>query len=147
MYDSNYSYLNNATGFTYNNGYSSNGGTDTAQFYDTAGSDTYFAGTNYAGMFDSADTYSNYATGFAVTHGYSSQGGADTAYLFDTSAAGTTTGGVFVGSGSDAALSGYHYDNIATGFRDVEAYALGNDDIYVNGVNYTLNAHGNWVYD
>jgi hypothetical protein len=146
MYDSGLTYLNSATGFSINNGYSAHGGTDTARFYDSPGDDTYFAGQGYAGMFDSADTYSNYAKGFAITHGYSSQGGSDTAHLFDSNAAGTSIGGTFFGNGADARLIGYHYDNTATGFGDVEAYASTfNDFYYFDGaITYILHMHGFW---
>jgi hypothetical protein len=147
MYDSGNTYLNSATGFSHNYGYS-RGGTDTAQFFDTAGNDVYTAGQGYAGMHDSGNTYSNYATGFAVTHGYSSRGGTDTAYLSDADASGIlrSPGGSLIANVSDATLLGDHYNNTATGFSDVEAISHGIDDLYYyEGLpTYRLDLIGNW---
>ncbi len=145
MYDSGMTYLNYTSGFSFNNGYSTQGGKDIALFYDTPGNDTYYAGNGYAGMFNSTNTYSNYATGFAFTHGYSSAGGTDTAYLYDTYANGTSAGGAFIGSGSDAELFGVGYSNTASNFHDVEAYSTFDDFYTLYGTPaYTLHMHGTW---
>jgi hypothetical protein len=145
MYDSGLTYLNVATGFTYNNGYSSHGGTDNAQFYDTPGNDVFVGMATSASMTNTANTYKNTANGFASTHASSSQGGVDTAFLYDN------YGGSLMVNGSDATLisktnSGSSYSNTATGFRVVNAYSSGNDDgMWENTpATYTLNLHGWW---
>jgi hypothetical protein len=145
MFDSPFTYLNYAGGFTNINGYSSHGGQDQAVFYDSAGNDIFVGKTNFASMTDTGNTYNNTASGFASTHAYSSAGGMDTAYLYDN------YGGVLVSNGSDATLisannSGATYSNTATGFSDIEAYssAFSDTTLFELPANYTLHLHGMW---
>ena len=81
----------------HNFGYSTNGGSDTALFFDSPGNDTFYAYADYnnsgqplAGMYGSyGGGYSNSASGFGTNVGYSTNGGSDTAAFFD--APGTNT--------------------------------------------------------
>jgi hypothetical protein len=148
MFDAALTYLNYAGSFTANNGYSTHGGHDQAFFYDSAGNDIFIGKAGFASMTDTGNTYSNTATGFGFTHAYSSSGGVDTAYLYDN------FGGTLVINGSDATLisatnSGVPYSNMATGFKDVEAYSSAlSDSTELDAVaSYTLHLHGFWDGD
>ena len=74
-------YSNSASGFGTNIGYSTNGGSDTAAFFDSPGNDTFYAYADYnnsgqqlAGMYGSyGGGYSNSAKGFATNVGYLDQ--------------------------------------------------------------------------
>ena len=83
-----------ASGFSTNIGYSTNGGSDTAYFFDSPGNDTFYA---YAGLQQQRQArgghvrqlrrhgrIANAASGFATNAGYASNGGSDTAYFFDS---------------------------------------------------------------
>ena len=92
MYGSTAAYSNSASGFGTNIGYSTAGGSDTAYYFDSPQSDTYYAYADYnnsgkpsAGMYGSyGGGYSNSANGFGTNVGYATAGGSDTAYLFDS---------------------------------------------------------------
>ena len=67
-------YTNSASGFATNVGYSINGGSDTAAFFDSPASDTFYSYADYdnsgqplAGMYGSyGGGYTNSASGFAT---------------------------------------------------------------------------------
>jgi hypothetical protein len=93
MYGSyNGGYSNSAKGFATNLGMSTNGGSDTAAFYDSPGADTFYSYADYnnsghplTGMYGSYGSgYSNSANGFATTLAYSTLGGSDLAVLSDS---------------------------------------------------------------
>ena len=80
---------NSASGFATNVGYSTNGGSDTAVFFDSPGNDTFYAYADYnnsgqplAGMYGTRVFQS--AIGFGSNVGYSTNGGSDTAVFFDS---------------------------------------------------------------
>ena len=80
-------YTNSAIGFSNNFAHAINKGSDTAQFYDSPGNDTFYAYADYlnggqplAGMYGSYTgfgNYSNAASGFSASIGYSNNGGSD----------------------------------------------------------------------
>ncbi len=116
-------FANSASGFGTNVGYSSNGGSDAAYFYDAAGSNTFYADADYdgsgqqaAGMYGTG--YANSATGFATNIATAIYGSGDTAYFED--AAGSNTFYAYAnylgGSQTLAGMNGSGYANLAKGF-------------------------------
>ena len=116
-------FANSASGFGTNVGYSSNGGSDAAYFYDAAGSNTFYAdadsngsGQQSAGMYGTG--YANSATGFATNIATATYGSGDTAYFED--AAGSNTFYAYanyLSSGQTyAGMNGSGYANLAKGF-------------------------------
>ena len=109
------SYADAANGFATNVGDSSNGGSDTAYFFDSPQSDTYYAYADYgntgkpsAGMYGGVPGtpghggYANSANGFAANVGYSTDRGSDTAYLYSSPSGNDT----FYAYAYDEALGG-----------------------------------------
>ena len=123
-------YSNAAVGFGSNVGYSTNGGNDTALFFDTPGNDTFYAYADYnqsgkplAGM--AGTGYSNAASGFVNNVAYSTNGGNDTAQFFDAPGSNTFYSyGDYNQSGKPlAGMSGTAYSNSASGFGASVGYA------------------------
>jgi hypothetical protein len=147
-------YSNSAKGFSTNLAYSTNGGSDTAVFFDSPGNDTFYAYADYnnggqtlAGMYGSygnyASGYSNSAKGFGTNIGLSGNGGSDTASLYDSPGNDTLY--------TDAAIASLYGDNgayveQAIGFAVVNAFgtAGGVNTKGVGSVNYQLNYFGKW---
>ena len=143
-------YSNSASGFGTNVAYASNGGSDTATFYDSPGNDAFFACANYkgggkslAGMYGSyGGGYSNSASGFGTNVGISTNGGNDTADLY-------------AASGNDALytdlaiaqLYGNNYSEEASGFDVVNAIGsqFGVNTKGRGPLKYDLNYVGKWV--
>ncbi len=146
-------YNNSAIGFATNVGCSTNGGSDTAYFYDSPGTDTYYAyadyngsgsGKPFSGMYGSyGGGYSNSAVGFATNIGYSTNGGGDTAYFYDSPGNDTYYADADY-NGSDSPAAGMYggvpgtpgpgggYFNSAVGFGTNIAYSTagGSDTAY-----------------
>ena len=142
-------YSNSASGFSTNIAYATNGGNDTAVFFDSPGNDSFYAYADYsnsgqtlAGMYGSG--YTNSAKGFATMIGISSNGGSDTASLFDSPGDDTLYTDLAIASlyGNDGDYAGQ-----ALGFAVVNAYgtAGGVNTEGQNPVNYQLNYFGTWV--
>ncbi len=82
-------YANTAVGFGANVGNSTNGGSDTAYYYDSPGDDTFVAyddndgapSAEMYGGYGSYGAYQNDGNGFATNVAYSTNGGKDTDYL------------------------------------------------------------------
>ena len=144
-------YSNLASGFAANDGFSTAGGSDTAEFFDSPGNDTFYAYADYnqsgkplAGMLGTG--YSNLASGFGTNVGYSTAGGSDAAELFDSP--GNDTFYAYANynqSGKPlAGMIGSGYANTASGFGTNIGYATngGNDtaDLYGSSGNNTLYA-------
>ena len=137
-------YANEATGFAMNVGISTEGGSDTAYFYDSPGNDTFYSYANYnssgktsAGMYGSyGGAYANSASGFAVNIGNSTEGGNDTAYLFGLSGKNALYTDLAI-----AELYGSSYGEQASGFGLVNASAP------ASGVNTPLEGPGPLDYE
>jgi hypothetical protein len=134
-------YSNSASGFGTNIGISSKGGSDMAGFFDSAGSDLFYAYANYnssgqhlAGMLGgSGGGYSNSARGFAANVGFSTNGGSDTATFFDTLGDDTFNAYAnYQGSGNTFANMtgsfGGEYANSANGFVTSVGVSSGGSD-------------------
>ena len=144
-------YANSAVGFSTNAAYTTDGSSDTANFYDSAGNDTYYAYADYnssgqpaAGMYGSYDGgYANSATGFGANVGYSTNGGSDTAYFYDSPGndtyyayadyqnSGQTSAGMYGGVPGTPGPGG-GYANSAIGFATNVGYSTngGSDTAY-----------------
>ena len=126
-------YSNSASGFATNVGYSTNGGNDTAVFFDSPGNDTFYAYADYnqqrpalgghVRQLRRLRPYSNLANGFGTNVGYSTNGGSDTATFFDS--AGNDTFYAYANyNNSGQPLAGMYgsyngfgaYSNLADGF-------------------------------
>jgi hypothetical protein len=146
-------YTNSANGFGTNLGYSANGGSDLAAFFDSPGSDTFYAYADYgnggqqlAGMYGSyvgyPAGYSNSASGFTQNVGYATNGGSDLAAFHDSPGADTFyayanyNGGQTM-AGMYGSYAGYPagYSNSASGFA-------ANMGIAANGGNDTATLVG-----
>jgi hypothetical protein len=156
-------YANSAKGFGTNVGFSMNGGSDTADFYDSLGHTTFYAYADYlgsgqqlAGMLTSAsgEPYSDSARGFATNVATSTAGATDTAEFFDSPGSDTFDAyadynGAPSGSGQTyATLYGSYgggYANSAAGFATMVASSVnggsdsaslaggaGNDTLYTD---------------
>jgi hypothetical protein len=147
-------YSNSAKGFGTNVGFSSNGGSDTADFYDSLGNTTFYSYADYlgsgqqlAGMLTSASgyAYSDSARGFPTNVATSTAGATDTAEFFDSPGAssfyayanynntGQTLAGMYGSYGGG-------YTNSATGF----ATMVGNS---VNGSGDVASLYGGTTND
>jgi hypothetical protein len=139
-------YFNSAVGFAANAAYSTNGGSDTAVFYDAAGPDYFYANTNYGSSDEpfasmSGAGYSNSASGFGASVAYATSGN-DTAQLVGSSGTNTLYTNPVI-----AQLSGNNSTAKVSGFRTVNAVgAAGGVNIKgVGPVNYKLTYIGSWV--
>ena len=130
---------------------------DTAEFFDSPGSDTFYAYSDYgttgqpaAGMYGSyGGGFANSASGFGTNVGYSTNGGSDTAYFYDSQgnatyyayadygASGKPSAGMY-GSYADFGA----YGNAAIGFATNIGYATkaGSD------ISYLFASPGNDTY-
>ena len=145
-------YANSATGFATNVGISTEGGSDTAYFYDSPGNDTFYAYANFnnsgrtsAGMYGSyGGGYANSASGFAANIGNSAEGGDDTAYLFGSSGKNALYTDLAI-----AELYGSSYGEQASGFGLVNASAPASGvNTHLEGpgaLDYQLNLIGLWA--
>ena len=153
-------YSNMANGFATNVGYSSNGGSDTATFFDAAGNATFFAYADYngsgrslAGMngsYAGFGAYSNLAGGFGANLGSVTSGGNDTADLFGSS--GNSSSNALYTDAAIALLYGSdssgNYSEEASGFQAVNAFAQGGTNTQTKGPDplaYQLNLLGSWM--
>jgi hypothetical protein len=94
----------------------SEGGSDVARLYDSAGDDTFVADPTYGQL--SGNGFSNRANGFRYVFAYASEGGNDTATLLDS--AGNDT---FDGRNDYAVLYATWFYNRASGFDTVTAHS------------------------
>jgi hypothetical protein len=143
-------YSNSAKGFLTNAGYSTNGGSDTASFFDSPGNDTFYSYADYngtgkqlSGMLGSyGGGYSNSASGFATNKGYSTNGGSDTAVFFDSTGNDVFSAyGNYNGTGKQyATMTGTGYANSATGFATDQGES-------VNGGSDTANLYNTSAAD
>ncbi len=146
----NAAWANSASGFGTNLAYATNGGSDTAYFFDSQGSATYYAYADYgtsgkpsAGMYGSYGSvvYADAATGFATNVGNSTHAGGDTAYFYDSpgndtyyahaDSGGSPAAGMYGGVSGTPGLGG-GYANSASGFATNLAYSIngGSDTAY-----------------
>jgi hypothetical protein len=147
-------YANSANGFATNVGDSTAGSSDTAYFYDTTDTGTFYAYANAgnkstngptAGMYGSYDgAYANSANGFATNIGVATNSGNDTAYLFGPPSGNNT----LYTDLAIAQLYGSNYDEQASGFGVVDANGAAggvNTDTQGPGSrSYQLNLIGIW---
>jgi hypothetical protein len=155
-------YSNSAKGFRTNVAYSTNGGSDTAYFYDSPGNDTFTAYADYnktgkpfatmTGTYGGG--FANSATGFATNVAYSTNGGSDTASFYDSPGNDTFVAyGDYNGAGKTfAELSGTYgggYADSANGFATNVAYAVngGSDtaSFYDSPGNDTFSAYADYL--
>lgn len=116
------------------------GGTnDTANFFDTAGNDTFTAQVAYTIM--SGTGFLNQAVGFGAVVGTAGNGGTDVASLNDSSGNDTVTA-----SGSTATLQTSSQRMAATKFGTVTANrSTGTDRQSVSAHDFVFNAIGGWI--
>jgi hypothetical protein len=122
MWDSGWTYISRAGGFSWNYAYSTHGGQDTAVFNSTSANDYFEAYPNSAVMMDVGQTYRNDAEGFAMNQANSSFGGR--AYLYDAPNGGNN----LTANGSTVTLFGRTanhtaYSNTVSGFSFVLAHS------------------------
>jgi hypothetical protein len=126
-----YSYLtgnnfyNQARGFDAVYGNATAGGTnDRAYLYDSAGNDKFYAYPTYSYL--TGSSFYNQANGFKTVYGYATAGDVggvgDRAYLYDS--AGNDR---FYGRPAYSRMLGTNFDNYASGFDKVYAYATAGD--------------------
>jgi hypothetical protein len=114
-------------------------GNDVAYLYDGRGDDTFVGTRTYSSLGGAG--YDNQVNGFFQVTA-SSSGGHDTAALNDSS-----QDDVFSGLGANALLFGADYVVSASAFGQVQATSSlgGNDNLFLQSVNYQFQQFGNWV--
>jgi hypothetical protein len=130
MWDYGTTYVNMASGFSWNYAYSTHGGQDTAVFNATSANDYFEAYPSSGNMMDIHQTYRNFADGFSTVRGNSSFGGK--AYLWDATGTNGHGGSNLTANGSTATLWGRNtnnspYSTTVSGFGFVEVYSSGNN--------------------
>jgi hypothetical protein len=130
-------YSNMAVGFLTNVAYAVNGGSDSSVFYDSLGSNSFYAYADYlgggkslAGMYGSYGSgYTNSANGFANNTGYAVNGSYDVAGFYDSPGNDSFYAYAdYRGTGKYMAgmYGGYNggYNNTANGFSTVVGYSI-----------------------
>jgi subtilisin family serine protease len=136
------------------------GGSDTANFYDTAGDDRLVAKPNFTYL--SGNNFYHRATGFANVYGYATAGGNDISELYDTAGSdqfkGKPTFSTFTGANMYRYVQGFDYVyaySFAGGNDVAELYDSPNDDIYTaywdycalrTGMSFNLVRNFEYVY-
>jgi len=120
--------------------YASAGGHDTADVYDSAGDDVFYANPTVAWI--QGNGYVNGYAGFGTMRAYATGGGYDRAYLYDS-------------SGNDqlnaqdnwAELTAADYRTMVVDFSWVEAVSSrgGRDTKDVEAIDYVLQTTGPWL--
>lgn len=131
----------NVEGFTKVNLYAINGGTDTANDYDTTGNDLFRAFSTFADSTASGGL-DRYYGGFEIVNSYSSNGGTDTAQFFDS-----TGNDAFVGLNATGRLSGSGFNNYMDGYSSLNLYGIngGTNTKSLTNVSYSLTEVGTWT--
>ena len=120
----------NARGFEYLHGYALQGGTDSAQMYDSSANDRFVTNPTmkFGKLFDEGRTYQTRAKFFDFVHAYATGGGNDTAVLF-----GSGGDDIFVGRSDYSRMIGPTFNYRAKLFENVygNAGAGGNDQAFL----------------
>jgi subtilisin family serine protease len=124
------------------------GGSDTANFYDTAGDDRLVAKPNFT--YQSGTGFYHRATGFANVYGYATAGGNDISEMYDTAGndafKGKPTFSTFTGTNMYRYVQGFDYVyaySFAGGADVAELYDSPDDDIYTAYWDYCALRTGN----
>ena len=123
--------------------YSTLGGYDTVQFYDSNGNDVLVTKPAYAYMYGTG--FYNYVNGFDSTAAYATNGGYDQAQLYDS------TGSDVVETNNSYAkitVGSTGYDHRAVYFDEVDAWSTkgGTDTVNELGaLDFIFGEFGNWI--